>query len=336
VALGRRLRVVEVDGPDDTRLRAEPVFAPGSHVAAAAVVVALSTESLERLREGVLLGSLVIAALVLLAGALAIRGALNGALRPVAQMTASVEDWGAHDLDRRFDLGPARDELTGLAATLDVLLARIAGSRRHEQRFASEVAHELRTPLTALQLRAELALAAEGPDAEREREEALQAVVRHSHRLGEAIDTLLAVARHEIDASTGSIDLAALARELEDVEVHAPPDLPLAEGDPDIGRRALMPLIDNAHRHARSTVTVDLTADAARVRLTVRDDGPGVDPELGDRVFDPGVRGGDGHDGAGLGLPLARRLARSCGGDVRLGPGPGGCFVLELPALAAP
>jgi signal transduction histidine kinase len=81
-------------------------------------------------------------------------------------------------------------------------------------------------------------------------------------------------------------------------------------------------------------VSVELTWDASRVRLTVRDDGPGVDPELGDRVFDPGVRGSDDHGRTGLGLPLARRLARSCGGDVRLGPGPGGCVVLELPTLA--
>ena len=64
----------------------------------------------------------------------------------------------------------------------------------------------------------------------------------------------------------------------------------------------------------------------------MHDDGPGVDPDLGDRVFDPGV-GGGGRGGAGLGLPLARRLARSCGGDVVAGDGPGGCFVLELPAV---
>jgi signal transduction histidine kinase len=70
------------------------------------------------------------------------------------------------------------------------------------------------------------------------------------------------------------------------------------------------------------------------VRVAVRDDGPGLDPALGERAFEPGVRGPDeGGDGAGLGLPLARRLARSCGGDVVAGPGPGGCFVLELPAV---
>ena len=73
-------------------------------------------------------------------------------------MTSRAEDWGAHDLDRRFDLGPPRDELTGLAATLDGLLDRIAASRRHEQRFASEMAHELRTPIAGMRGRAELAL----------------------------------------------------------------------------------------------------------------------------------------------------------------------------------
>jgi signal transduction histidine kinase len=331
--LGRAGRAAEAEGPGDVRLRAEPVRAEGAAEPVGAVVVSYSTESVERLQHEVLLGSVVLAALVMLAGALAIRSAVDGALRPVAQMTESAKDWGAHDLDRRFELGPARDELTGLAATLDGLLARIAASRRHEQRFASEVAHELRTPLAALQLRAELALSGQDDDVDDERDEALRAIVADARRLGDAIDALLAVARHEIDPAGGSVDLVALARELEDVEVSAPADLPSAEGDPDIVRRALMPLVDNAHRHARTSVTIDLEADQRHVRLTVRDDGPGVDPDLGARVFDPGVRGDHDHPGAGLGLPLARRLARSCGGDVRLGPGPGGSFVLELPAL---
>jgi signal transduction histidine kinase len=332
--LGRTRKTTEEEGPDDVRLRSEPVRAEGIDEPVGAVVVSYSTESVERLQREVLVGSVVLAALVMLAGALAIRSALNGALRPVAQMTDSAREWGAHDLDRRFELGPARDELTSLAATLDGLLARIAASRRHEQRFASEVAHELRTPLAALQLRAELALSHRDDDDERD--EALRAIVADAGRLGEAIDALLAMARHEIDPSIGSVDLAALARELESVEVTAPADLPMAEGDPDIVRRALMPLVDNARRHARTAVRIWLDADERRVRLTVLDDGPGVEPELGDRVFDPGVRGDDDHPGAGLGLPLARRLARSCGGDVRLEPGPHGAFVLELPALRGP
>jgi signal transduction histidine kinase len=332
-ALGRPRRPAERDAPGDVRLRAAPVLAPGSQRAVGAIVVGYTMAPLERVQHEVLSASIVFAALVLLAGGIATRRALDGALRPVAQMTARAEHWGAHDLDRRFDLGPPRDELTGLAATLDGLLARIAASRRHEQRFASEVAHELRTPIAALRGRAELALEARGPEAERERDETLQAVVEDAIRVDRTIDALMAVARRELDPASGSVDLGALAAEMEGVElvVHGP--LPAAEGEAEVVRRALAPLVDNARRHARGRVVLELSSGAGRVRVAVRDDGPGLEPGLGERAFDPGVRGAGDGNGAGLGLPLARRMARSCGGDVTAGPGPGGCFVLELPAV---
>ena len=321
-------------GAAAAREQAKPIVEPGRAGPAGAVVVALSTAPLESLQKQVLVGSLIIAALVLLAGAIALRLAIGRALEPVVQMTSRAEDWGAHDLDRRFDLGPPRDELTGLATTLDGLLDRIAASRRHEQRFASEVAHELRTPIAGLRGRAELALHAAGPQAAADKDDALRAVVSQSARLTETVDTLLAVARRELDPTSGAVDLAALARELDQLEVIAPDGLPLAEGEPDVLRRALAPLVANARKHARTRVTLELSASAGRVRVTVRDDGPGLHPTLGERAFDPGVRGPDEPSpGAGLGLPLARRLARSCGGDVLLGDGPGGSFVLELPAV---
>lgn len=331
VALGRGGAVAEREGPGDVRLRARPVYAPGRRTPSGAVVVALPLAPLEGLQHEILLGSLIVAGLVLLAGGLAIRSAVDGALHRVAHMTASAEDWGAHDLDRRFGLGPPRDELTGLAATLDGLLGRIAASRRHEQRFASEVAHELRTPIAGLRGRAELALAASGPDGEAERWHALRAVVADAERLDRTIGTLVAIARQELDPSAGSVDVGALAREFDDIEVTVPPDLPKAEGEPEVVRRALSALVDNARRHAREHVEIELSAAGDRVRLAVRDDGPGLDPELGDRAFEPGVRGTrEPSGGAGLGLPLSRRLARSCGGEVTAGEG---CFVLELPAI---
>jgi signal transduction histidine kinase len=334
VELGRLGRTVQSDGPGDVRLRAVPVRAPGAGSRIGAVVVGYSMVQLEHVQHEVLLGSLVFFALVLLAGALAIRGALDGALRPVAQMTGDAEDWGARDLDRRFNLGPPRDELTGLAATLDGLLSRIAASRRHEQRFASEVAHELRTPIAGLRGRAELALEAKGPAGEAEREEALRAVVDDAARLDKTIATLMAVARRELDPAEGSVDLAALAAEVDDVTVKVRGPVPAAEGEADVVRRALAPLVDNARRHARTGVVLEVSDHDGHVQVAVRDDGPGLDPKLGERAFAPGVRGdGEAGDGAGLGLPLARRLARSCGGDVVAGPGPGGCFVLELPAV---
>jgi signal transduction histidine kinase len=325
VALADARGSVEADGPDDFRLRAQPVLDGNRQVAT--VVVVESTEPLENLQHRVLVGSLVIAGLILLAGGLAIRTAVDGALRPVVDMTAAAEDWGAHDLERRFALGPARDELTGLAATLDGLLARIAASRRHEQRFASEVAHELRTPLAGLRGRAELAL--DGDD--REREGALRSIIHQTDRLDASIDTLMAVARRDLGDAGGTVDVTAVVGELQDVDIHATVEpVPPVEGDAELVRRMIAPLVDNAHRHARARVTVEVTADEASVRLAVCDDGPGLPPELRERVFEPGFQQRSG-DGAGLGLPLARRLARTCGGDVTAEGGPGGRFVLSLP-----
>ncbi|MEU9544126.1 hybrid sensor histidine kinase/response regulator [Streptomyces mirabilis] len=82
----------------------------------------------------------------------------------------------------------------------------------------------------------------------------------------------------------------------------------------------------------------DLALDAVRdaVRVEVIDDGPGVPRPFASRLFEPGQRAdpGDGHHGAGLGLPLARRLARSAGGEVTYDPEhtPGARFVVSLPA----
>jgi signal transduction histidine kinase len=334
VALGRRRQTTERDGPGQIRFRVVPVRAGGRAIGA--VVVASSVASLERLRHEVLIGSLVLALGVLLGAALAIKRALAAALRPVAHMTASAEEWGAHDLDRRFALGPPRDELTGLAATLDHLLERIASSRRHEQRFASEVAHELRTPVAGLRGRAELALRADGPGAESERVQALRTVVAQTERLNATIDALMAVARQELDPSASVVDVAAVARSFDGVEIRAPETLPAAAGETDVVRRAIAPLVDNARHYARARVVLELAAHDGRVELRVRDDGPGLDPRLGQRAFEAGTRGDDANgDGAGLGLALARRLARSCGGDVVLCDGPGGCFALHLPQVQA-
>ena len=340
IRLGRAGRPAEREGIEDVRLRAAPVQVPGRG-RIGAVVVALDVGPLERLQQEVLVGSLVFAALVLLAGAVATRRVLDGALRPVERMTESAEAWIATDLEHRFGLGPARDELTGLAATLDHLLERIAASRRHEQRFASEAAHELRTPVAGLRARAELALGATGADAEAERMQALEAVMTQADRLDRTVESLLAIARQELDPSAGAADLAALAREHVDrdaepaVEVRVAGVVPPAEGEPEVVRRALAPLVENARTHARSHVVLEVSAGDGRARVVVRDDGPGLDPAVGERAFEPGARGpGAGERGAGLGLPLARRLARSCGGDVLAGDqGDGGCFVLDLPAL---
>lgn len=335
-ALARRLaaspRARTAWAPGDT-LGSRPLRVDGHREPAATVVAAIDTSQLAGLRRAVLWGSISVALLTLLIATVAIRRALNAALAPVERMTRNAEEWEAHDLDRRFDIGPPTNEITALAATLDHLLERIASSRRHEQRFAAEVAHELRTPLAAIRGTAELACnASELDDAHR----ALAQIENHSDRITTTLDTLIAFARRESGPTPEGVDLEEVVGDFDDVTVRTlNGPLPRVDGDHRIVRQALTPLIDNARRHALSTVTVELSTDSERAIVRVRDDGPGVDPGLGASVFLPGVRGaGQPDDGAGLGLPLALRLARSCGGELSLGDGPGGCFVLSLPVVA--
>src|SRR2546426_7977176 len=104
------------EGPSDTRLLVIPIASRGRHVGA--VVAAVSLVPYEHTKYIALVTSLALDAVLLLLVALVARRIVSAALRPVAQMTAQAADWGEHDLDRRFALGPPRDELTALAATL--------------------------------------------------------------------------------------------------------------------------------------------------------------------------------------------------------------------------
>jgi signal transduction histidine kinase len=161
------------------------------------------------------------------------------------------------------------------------------------------------------------------------------------------LETLLAAARAETQPAPGRTDLVPALEDLR--ETWAPtiaehgarldvrvPDDPLAVGiDADIVERVVAPLLDNAARYASSTVTVEARRDNGKVAVWVRDDGPGVAPGEDEAIFVPGARGAHqvgNHRGTGLGLALARRLARAAGGDVRVAQdAAGGAFVVTLP-----
>jgi signal transduction histidine kinase len=256
-------------------------------------------------------------------------------------MTARAAEWSVKDLDRRFNLGPPRDELGALSATLDGLLARIGASLRHEQRFSAEMAHELRTPLSGVRGEAELALS------DRELTEAARAsfeqILRATDRMDGVIGTLLAAARRDVSAvaqaadpvaaATAAADAVRARAEHEGVDVHivSPGESWRVGAAEDVVAQALQPLLDNAVRHAREAVTVSLARAGGAATFAVQDDGPGLDGADLEQIFQPGASTAGG---AGLGLPLARRLARACGGDVvAVRRSPGGRFELRLPLI---
>jgi signal transduction histidine kinase len=328
----------------DTRLYAVPVVANGRRLGT--VVTGVSISPYEQTKRTALIGSLVLAGLLMLTVAVAARWLLSAALRPVARMTAEAAAWSERDLDRRFGLGEPHDELTSLAATLDELLDRLAASLRREQRFSAELSHELRTPLAKIVAEAELALRRERRP--QEYRAALELVLRSAEQLTRTVEALVAAAQHEAGPTRGTADAytvaaeaidgcAGLATERSIVVSATPPSGTIRVGvEQDLAERILQPVVENACRYASAHVEIAVAREAGRVVYVVTDDGPGVEADERAAIFEPGVRGSAGTangSGAGLGLALARRLARSASGDVEAtAKGAGGRFVVTLPA----
>lgn len=308
------------------------------------VVVATSLAAYDRSTNLALIGSLLFALAVLGAVAAVTWVAVGRALHPVEEMTGQANDWGDHDLDRRFGDARRPHELERLAATFDRLLDRIGASLRHEQRLSSELSHELRTPLA--QIVAQADLLSRRPHDAGEQQAAAELTLRSARRMEAILDTLMTAARAEARPSPGVCDAGEAVRNAVEaiaddarrrgVEVAVRDSPPARIGaDAELVERALIPLLDNAQRFARSAVTVAVLRDGQRVLVDIRDDGPGIPAEDLDAVFAPGVTStspGAGHDGAGLGLPLSRRLARTAGGNVRGVPSATGAHLqVDLP-----
>jgi signal transduction histidine kinase len=273
---------------------------------------------------------------------LVLRANVARALRPVHEMSGQASRWSVEDGDHRFGSAPRPAELDDLALTLDGLLDRLAAVVRRERQLSDELSHELRTPLAGIQ--AEVDLLRSRPRDEADRARALATIDEAAGSMRDILETLMTTARSAGAAPEGRSELRAVLLPLAARAGERRPDLAVDVAVPArlaVGveavllERVVSPLLDNAVRHAVGRVVVSAEPAGSRVLLRVRDDGAGVAPADVERVFEPGWRGepADGHDGAGLGLALARRLVHAAGGKVHVEPvGPGATFLLDLPA----
>jgi signal transduction histidine kinase len=323
------------ENPDEgSRLLAVPFNTPSGE--SGVLVVAQDTRPYERSERYALYATGVLAVLVIAATGLIALRVTRQALEPVEQMAQRAANWSEHDLTHRFDLGPPTNELAALGETLDHLLDRVASAILAEQRLTAELAHELRTPLTSIQGSADLALLRGVTDPATRQD--LEQISASAREMNAVITTLLELARDESPDSrrrtcTVADLVPALLSAADSVEVvdQTAGSAASIAAPRDLVVRAIRPLVDNAVQHARSTVTLAAVDLADSVELTVADDGPGVDAHVRDQVFEPGVTFRDG--GAGLGLGIARRVARSFGGEVTLAEqnGGGAAFVVTMP-----
>ncbi|MEU2774781.1 HAMP domain-containing sensor histidine kinase [Streptomyces sp. NPDC007162] len=331
------------EGSRHVRMCSRPLSGPGG---AAVVVTALDLAPYRNSARTLLLGSLVLDAVVLTCTYALTRLAVGRALRPVRTMTDQATEWSAAGSDERFGSTGQPAELARLGASLDGLLDRVRTVLRHERQLTGELSHELRTPLTRIVVELDWWRARPRSDAETR---ATHDVIAEAARSMRAIcDTLLSDARDGApDAATtpgATAVLPVLSRLVEGLGVRAGVRAVVEAADPELAagvapallERIVSPLLANAGRYAGSTVTVTARRTSGGVRIGVADDGPGVPEAFTGELFQPGRRADpdDGHDGAGLGLPLARRLARAVGGEVSHDPGhaPGARFLADLPA----
>ncbi|MBA3523060.1 MAG: sensor histidine kinase, partial [Geodermatophilaceae bacterium] len=305
---------LDLGGRAPVRLLSSWVVDGGRPVAVMVTSASLSPyRQVERLA---LFGSIGVAVLRILIVHVVLRANVGRALRPVQEMTARAGLWSAEDVDRRFGAAPRPAELAELAGTLDQVLDRLSAVLRHEQRFSEELSYELRTPLARIQ--AEIDLLTSRSRSEEERGQAHTVIDESAELMRDILDTLMSAARHGKPIAVGRTELDPVLRRMAAdatvrtgvaVWVSVEPDVFVGVEDA-VVMRMLSPVLDNAVRYAGSQVWIETERVDGQVGVMVRDDGPGVDPEVAQRVFEPGYRGdpGDGHDGAGLGLALARRL----------------------------
>lgn len=310
----------------DRAYLAEPFHAGPAGRRVGVVVASERLAPYESTRD-ILVGGLVGLGALVTAGSAAVTAWTVGrTLAPVRRMTDLATEWSERDLDSRFAPGPGTDELTELGHTLDALLDRVARAIRTEQRLTAELAHELRTPLTTIRAEAELGSADSVDAGDAGSADRFDRVVAQADRLDRTIGTLLAVARHE-QGTEQRTDVPALLEHLVlargaptpvSVQVEDPAGGPAeAAVPPELVERVVEPVLDNALRYARSQVRLVVRPAADEVVVDVCDDGPGLEQARPDTVFEAGVRSA-GSAGAGLGLALARRVARGVGGSVEV------------------
>ncbi|WP_405915709.1 sensor histidine kinase [Streptomyces sp. NBC_00728] len=323
------------------RLCARPVPGTGT---GATVVTALDLAPYRGSADTLLLASLALDAAMLACTYALTRLAVGRALRPVRTMTDQATRWSAVVSDERFGSIARPTELARLGGSLDALLDRIRALLRHERQLTQELSHELRNPLARIV--AELDWWQSRPRSAEETRITQEAIADAARSMRTICDTLLDDARESASAAPGTSEAVSVLRRLAERAARARPEVEIVVTGPEAGlvagvpdallERIVSPLLDNALRHACARVEIRAGARPGGVRVEVGDDGPGVPVSFAPQLFQPGRRAdpGDGHGGAGLGLPLARRLARSAGGEVHHeeARATGATFVVGLPS----
>jgi signal transduction histidine kinase len=250
------------------------------------------------------------------------------ALRPVEYIRREVSDISVSDLHRRVPVPPVDDEIARLASTMNAMLSRLETATDQQRQFVSDASHELRSPLATVIAVLEVARArpenADWPSVAATAE-------AEAGRLGHIVDNLLLLARSDeghLVPGHEPVDLDELVlAEAERLGAQNRVAVDIRRvgagrvlGDREQLSRVLRNLVDNAERHATTTVSIEVTRVDGEVEVVVADDGPGIPVGERERVFERFSRVDQARDrpagGAGLGLAIVGEVVTAHGGTV--------------------
>ena len=346
-----RVQTFEFVPPDSDRTflaAAHPITVGDSLMGA--LIIAKPREELQS-RWLVLLGRMGIAFTAGLVVALGLVWYMSRRLtRPVLALSRAADDVADGNYDLDLPRGRPGDEVGHLTDRFREMTERLRESQRRERTFLMVVSHELRTPVTAI--RGHVDALREGLAEDTDARDASLSVIRaQTDRLARLVGDLLDLARMEADQFTLEDDEVEVKLLLEQAYQSFTEEArrrgieyecslganPVISTDGDRLLQIVSNLLDNAFAWTPDggTIGLALAADNGTIAVSVSDSGPGIGPKERDRIFRPfWSRQGDG---TGLGLPIARQLARAMGGELALQSeiGRGSRFELRLPVMRA-
>ncbi|MEV4253899.1 HAMP domain-containing sensor histidine kinase [Spirillospora sp. NPDC049652] len=269
---------------------------------------------------------------------------IGSAFTPVERIRrqlAEITGAGLAGLSRRVPVPGTGGEIQRLAVTVNAALEQLEKSSNRERRFVSEASHDLRNPIAGLLTRLEVAL--DEPD-DYDWKPMVRGALRDAGRLNDIVVDLLELSRLDSQSPSARVpvDLTGVVRrEVGGRPWRVPVTTRLEDGVTVLGApirlsRVLGNLLNNAERHAETSIEVILEKDGGEAVLEVRDDGSGIPPEARERVFERFARLAESQRrdpaGTGLGLPIAREIARMYGGELSAEDSPRGArLVMRLP-----
>jgi len=271
-------------------------------------------------------------------------------LRPVELIRAEVDAVSDTNTARRVPVSEHDDEISRLARTMNGMLDRLSAANRRQQRFIADASHELRSPLT--RIRTQLEVDRAHPD-HADLVVSHRQVLEETIALQELVNDLLYLAgtdamvpglcRRPTDIDDLLLEEVRSVRITSDINVDIRGvSAAHSNVDPRQIKRAIRNLLDNATRHAATSVVVELSESGRGIELTVTDDGPGVPNTDIEMVFERFARTDEARardaGGTGLGLAISREIAQRHGGTLVVDPGwpDGARFVLNLPSVSPP